>query len=159
VENGDFGGTLDVSTSLSTFLAFFAALFAFFAAFRTSFVFLDIRCGPPMAIKAAWTFRRMSQATNRHRLAVVDSEKRRLSPGAGPKHKSTATAESFSSLLPVLSATARRGIQYSPADECAAEGQDHEGAKIAYRVHARYFACGPPQKRKPHLALEPRTVA
>jgi hypothetical protein len=44
VENGDFGGTLDVSTLSSSFLAFFAAFFTFLAAFRTAFVFLDIRC-------------------------------------------------------------------------------------------------------------------
>ena len=45
--NGDFGGTLDVSTFWSPFLAFFTAFFSFFACFRSCFVFLDIRCGPP----------------------------------------------------------------------------------------------------------------
>jgi hypothetical protein len=49
VENGDFGGTLDVSILSSSFLAFLAAFFAFLPAFRTSFVFLDIRRSPPMA--------------------------------------------------------------------------------------------------------------
>jgi hypothetical protein len=39
------GGMLDVSTFSSSFRAFFYAFFAFFAVFRTSFVFLDIRCG------------------------------------------------------------------------------------------------------------------
>jgi hypothetical protein len=53
VENGDFGGTLDVSTFASSFLIFFAAFFAFLAAFRASFVFLDIRCGPPVAFMRA----------------------------------------------------------------------------------------------------------
>jgi hypothetical protein len=33
VANGDFGGTLDVSTFLSSFLAFFTAFFSFFASF------------------------------------------------------------------------------------------------------------------------------
>jgi hypothetical protein len=47
VENGLFSGALDVSTFSSSFRAFFAALFAFFAVFRTTFVFLDIRSGPP----------------------------------------------------------------------------------------------------------------
>lgn len=52
VENGDFGATLDISTLSSSFLTFFAAFFAFFtflAVFRTCFVFLAIKCGPPMA--------------------------------------------------------------------------------------------------------------
>ena len=44
--NGDFGGTLDVSTFLSSFLAFFTAFFSFFACFRSPFVILDIRCRP-----------------------------------------------------------------------------------------------------------------
>ena len=47
VENGDFSGTLDVSTFSSSLRAFFAAFFAFLAVFRTNFVFLDIRCRPP----------------------------------------------------------------------------------------------------------------
>jgi hypothetical protein len=34
VANGDFNGTLDVSTFLSSFLAFFTAFFSFFACFR-----------------------------------------------------------------------------------------------------------------------------
>ena len=42
VANGDFGGTLDVSTFLSSFLAFFTAFFSFFACFRSPFVILDI---------------------------------------------------------------------------------------------------------------------
>ena len=42
VANGDFGGTLDVSTFLSSFLAFFNAFFSFFACFRSPFVILDI---------------------------------------------------------------------------------------------------------------------
>jgi hypothetical protein len=48
---------------LSLFAAFFAAFFAFLAAFRTSFVFLDIRCGPPDVARATknalifWFFR------------------------------------------------------------------------------------------------------
>jgi hypothetical protein len=33
----------------SSLLAFFAAFFAFFTVLRTAFVFLDIRCGPPLA--------------------------------------------------------------------------------------------------------------
>ena len=65
VANGDFGGTLDVSTFLSSFFAFLIAFFSFFACFRSPFVILDIRCGPPLAVMAAWTFRRMSLATNR----------------------------------------------------------------------------------------------
>ena len=48
MENGDFGGTLDASTSLSSLRAFFAAFFAFFA--------------PPMAVMAAWTLRRLYEA-------------------------------------------------------------------------------------------------
>jgi hypothetical protein len=40
--NGDFGGTLDVSTFLSSFLAFFTTFFSFFACFRSPFVILDI---------------------------------------------------------------------------------------------------------------------
>ena len=47
MENGDFGGTLDVSTFLSSFLAFFTAFFSFFASFRSPFVFLDIQRAPP----------------------------------------------------------------------------------------------------------------
>jgi hypothetical protein len=62
VAKGDFGGTLDVSTFLSSFLAFFTAFFSFFACFRSPFVILDIRCGPPLAVLAAWTLRRVSQA-------------------------------------------------------------------------------------------------
>jgi hypothetical protein len=61
VANGDFNGTLDVSTFLSSFVAFFTAFFSFFACFRSPFVFLDIRCGPPPAVMAAWTFRHASQ--------------------------------------------------------------------------------------------------
>jgi hypothetical protein len=49
VENGDFGATLDISTLSSSFLTFFAAFFTFLAVFRTCFVFLAIKCGPPMA--------------------------------------------------------------------------------------------------------------
>jgi hypothetical protein len=60
VANGDFNGTLDVSTFLSSFLAFFTAFFSFFACFRSPFVILDIRCGPPLAVLAAWTLRRVS---------------------------------------------------------------------------------------------------
>ena len=55
-ENGDFSGTLDVSTFLSSFLAFFTAFFSFFACFRSPFVILDIRCRPPLTETAAWTF-------------------------------------------------------------------------------------------------------
>ena len=44
--NGDFGGTLDVSTFLSSFFAFFTAFFSFFACFRSPFVILDILCAP-----------------------------------------------------------------------------------------------------------------
>jgi hypothetical protein len=47
VENGDFSGTLDVSTFSSCLRAFFAAFFAFLAVFRSSFVFLDIERRPP----------------------------------------------------------------------------------------------------------------
>jgi hypothetical protein len=61
VANGDFNGRLDVSTFLSSFLAFFTAFFSFFACFRSPFVILDIRCGPPLAVMAAWTFRHPSQ--------------------------------------------------------------------------------------------------
>jgi hypothetical protein len=68
VENGDFGGTPDVSTFSSSFLAFFTAFFSFFACFRSPFVILDIRCGPPLAVLAAWTLRRVSQAENRGRV-------------------------------------------------------------------------------------------
>jgi hypothetical protein len=50
VENGAFGDTLEESTFTSSFLAFFTAFFAFFAVFRASFVFLDIRCGPPIIL-------------------------------------------------------------------------------------------------------------
>jgi hypothetical protein len=42
VANGDFGGTLQVSTFLSSFLGFFTAFFSFFAYFRSPFVILDI---------------------------------------------------------------------------------------------------------------------
>ena len=42
VANGDFGGTLQVSTFLSSFLGFFTAFFSFFACFRSPFVILDI---------------------------------------------------------------------------------------------------------------------
>ena len=76
VENGDFSGTLDVSTFLSSFLAFFTAFFSFFASFRSPFVFLDIRCGPPLAVMAAWTFRHASQvslSSLRHRLRSIAS--------------------------------------------------------------------------------------
>jgi len=61
VENGDSGGTLDLSTFLSSLFAFFAAFFAFFAVFCASFVFLDILSGPPVATVASWTLRHMSQ--------------------------------------------------------------------------------------------------
>src|ERR1700735_3850130 len=62
VANGDFNGTLGVSTFLSSCLAFFTAFFSFFACFRSPFVILDIRCGPPLAVLAARTLRRVSQA-------------------------------------------------------------------------------------------------
>ena len=60
-ENGDFSGTLDVSTFWSSFLAFFTAFFSFFACFRSPFVILDIRCRPPLTDTAAWTFGHRSQ--------------------------------------------------------------------------------------------------
>jgi hypothetical protein len=41
-ENGEFGWTLTLSTSLSYFFAFFAAFFAAFTTFLTSLVFFDI---------------------------------------------------------------------------------------------------------------------
>ena len=62
VENGDFSGTLDVSTFLSSFLAFFTAFFSFFASFRSPFVFLDIdavlqwRCSKPVARQQKRTY-------------------------------------------------------------------------------------------------------
>ena len=43
------------------FFAFFTAFFSFLACFRSPFVILDIRCGPPLAVMAAWTFRHASQ--------------------------------------------------------------------------------------------------
>jgi hypothetical protein len=76
VANGDFSGTLDVSTFLSSFLAFFTAFFSFFACFRSPFVFLDIRRGPPPAVMAAWTFQHTSQASVsslRHRFRSIAS--------------------------------------------------------------------------------------
>jgi hypothetical protein len=47
VENGDFGGTLDVLTFSSRFAAFFAAFFAFLTVFRSSLDFFDILISPP----------------------------------------------------------------------------------------------------------------
>jgi hypothetical protein len=41
-ENGEFGGTLDLSTFLSDFFAFFAAFLAAFAVFLSCLVILDI---------------------------------------------------------------------------------------------------------------------
>src|SRR5690242_4563350 len=74
-ENGTFGGTLDVSTFLSSFTAFLssftaflAAFFSFFACFQSPLVILDIRCAPPLATVAAWTFGRTSQVNLWHRL-------------------------------------------------------------------------------------------
>ena len=61
VEKGALGGTLDVSTFWSSLAIFFAAFFAFLAVLRTSFVFLDIRRGPPTTF-AAWTFGRMGSS-------------------------------------------------------------------------------------------------
>ena len=59
VANGDFGGTLDVSTFLSSFFAFFTAFFSFFACFRSPFVILDTRCAPPVEGQR-WAPRRTS---------------------------------------------------------------------------------------------------
>jgi hypothetical protein len=62
VENGDFSGTLDVSTFLSSFLAFFTAFFSFFASFRSPFVLLDIdavlqwRCSKPVGRQQKRTY-------------------------------------------------------------------------------------------------------
>jgi hypothetical protein len=80
VENGVFGDTLDVSTLSSSFLTFLAAFFAFLAAFRTSLLFLDIRCGPPIFVPA-WTFGRASQG--RTTFEEMDS-KSRLEQGICP---------------------------------------------------------------------------
>ncbi len=86
MENGDFSGTLDVSTFLSSFLACFTAFFSFFASFRSPFVFLDIRCGPPLAVMAAWTFRHASQvslSSLRHCLRSIAS---RQNASSGTQH-------------------------------------------------------------------------
>jgi hypothetical protein len=81
VANGDFSGTRDVSTFLSSFVAFLTAIFSFFASFRSPFVFLDIRCAPPM-LKAAWTLRRMSQAEKKPPGVVSPG----LELGCDPQH-------------------------------------------------------------------------